>query len=68
MGLDIRLPIGLMFVLSGVLLVMNGLLADFSIYHRSLGININLWWGLVLVVFGLTMLFLAYRADRSSSK
>jgi hypothetical protein len=57
-----------MFVLSGALLVMNGLLADPSIYHRSLGININLWWGLVLVVFGLTMLFLAYRAGRSSSK
>jgi hypothetical protein len=57
-----------MFVLSGALLVMNGLVAGPSIYHRSLGININLWWGMVLVVFGLTMLFLAYRAGRSGSK
>ena len=68
MGLDIRLPIGFMFALVGVLLALYGMASDPSIYSRSLGININLWWGGVLLVFGLTMLLLANRAKRSDSK
>ena len=68
MGLDIRLPIGLMFALAGGLLVLFGLTSDPSIYRRSLGININIWWGAVLFAFGLTMLFLAGRASRSRPK
>jgi uncharacterized membrane protein (UPF0136 family) len=55
MGLDIRLPIGLMFAILGVVLVLCGLFMDPAIYRRSLGININLWWGLVLLVFGSLM-------------
>ncbi len=58
MGLDIRLPIGLMFSILGFMLTSFGLLGDKAIYKRSLGININLWWGIVLLVFGLLMLLL----------
>jgi hypothetical protein len=65
LGLDIRLPIGFMFVLVGVLLALYGVTSDPSIYGRSLGININLWWGGVLLAFGLAMLLLANRANRS---
>ena len=61
MGLDIRLPIGLMFSLFGVLLVVYGLISDKSIYQRSLGLNINLWWGVVLLIFGAVMLLLGRR-------
>lgn len=68
MGLDIRLPIGFMFALVGVLLAVYGMTSDPSIYSRSLGININLWWGGVLLVFGLAMLLLANRVKRSDSK
>jgi hypothetical protein len=56
MNLDLRLPIGLMFSIIGVLLTVFGLISDDSIYARSLGVNVNLWWGLVLLVFGLVML------------
>lgn len=58
MGLDIRWPIGLMFTLIGVLLAVNGLFtsSDTEMYQRSLGININLIWGIVLLVFGVLML------------
>jgi hypothetical protein len=58
MSLDIRWPIGLMFTLIGVLLSVDGLLtsSDTQTYERSLGININLIWGLVLLVFGVLML------------
>jgi hypothetical protein len=52
MQLDLRLPIGLLFLCLGGLLVLYGLLSDPAIYKRSLEININLWWGLMLVVFG----------------
>jgi hypothetical protein len=58
MGLDIRLPIGLLFTLLGAVLVGFGLLSDPAIYQRSLGHNINLDWGAVLLVFGVVMLVL----------
>ncbi len=62
MHLDVRLPIGLMFSIFGVLLTGFGALSDKTIYERhSLGININLLWGLVLLAFGLVMLFFALR-------
>ncbi len=62
MGLDIRIPIGSLFVLLGALLAGYGLLSDPAIYQRSLGIDINLWWGAALLVFGIAMLALAWRA------
>lgn len=61
MRLDLRLPIGLMFSIIGVLLVVFGLASDPAIYQRSLGVNVNLWWGLVLLAFGLVMLWLVRR-------
>jgi hypothetical protein len=62
MKLDLRLPIGLMFTIVGALLTLFGLTSDKAIYARSLGINVNLWWGLVLLAFGLVMLGFAFRA------
>ena len=64
MTFDLRLPIGLMFSIVGVLLTGFGLVSDRAIYRRSLGVNVNLWWGLVLVVFGVVMLRLAMRGRR----
>ena len=54
MGLDIRWPIGLMFTLIGVLLAGYGAVKGASTI--SLGYNINLIWGIVLLVFGVLML------------
>ena len=69
MGLDIRWPIGLMFTLIGVLLSFEGLItaSDAEMYKRSLGYNVNLWWGLVLLVFGVFMLVLAWRGQRRAA-
>jgi hypothetical protein len=64
MNLDLRLPLGLMFSIVGLLLTAWGLLSDDEIYQRSLGINVNLWWGLVLLVFGSVMLWFAMKARR----
>jgi hypothetical protein len=62
MNLDLRLPIGLMFSAFGVMLTGYGLVSDDAIYARSLGFNVNLWWGLVLIGFGLVMLALVARS------
>ena len=62
MGLDIRWPIGLMFTLIGALLTLFGVAkSDQSV---SQGININLIWGVVLLVFGVLMLFGAVRGGK----
>jgi uncharacterized membrane protein HdeD (DUF308 family) len=63
MGFDIRLPIGYLFTILGVLLALYGLITNgAAFYQRSLGININLSWGVVLLIFGLLMAYFAKRA------
>ena len=64
MPLDIRVPIGLMLGLMGALLAGYGLLGDQTIYARSLGINVNLIWGCVLIAFAAAMLVLGTRHKR----
>ncbi|HEX3352200.1 MAG: hypothetical protein ACRD3H_09785 [Terriglobales bacterium] len=64
MGLDIRLPIGFLFAIFGGLLIAYGALSDPAIYQRSLGININLEWGIVMLVFGAIMLLLGRRGTK----
>jgi hypothetical protein len=64
MGLDIRLPIGLMFSAIGLLLIGFGLLTPVEVYQRSLSINVNLWWGGVLLLFGLLMVGWARHKQR----
>lgn len=60
MNLDVRIPIGLMFALFGVMLAAFGLVSDPALYERSGGVNVNLWWGLVLLAFGASMLGLVW--------
>ncbi len=65
MKLDLRLPIGLMFGIFGAMLTVYGLTSGDAIYARSLGINVNLWWGVVLLAFGLVMLGFVLRDGRA---
>jgi hypothetical protein len=62
MHLDIRLPIGLMFFLIGVVMSVYGMTSGSEVYRRSLNINVNLLWGIVQIVFGLVMLYMVWRA------
>jgi hypothetical protein len=66
MNFDLRFPIGLLFTLFGLLLTGFGVVTkgDPELYRRSMGINVNLWWGLFLLLFGLVMLFLSRRGRR----
>lgn len=65
MNLDIRLPIGMLFALIGALLAGYGVMSDAAIYQRSLGYNVNLTWGLVLLVFGAVMIVFGRRGTSS---
>jgi hypothetical protein len=58
MDMDIRIPIGLLFVVLGAILTLTGLFTmnDAQMYARSLGRNMNLWTGILMLVFGGLML------------
>ncbi len=65
MQLDIRFPMGLLFSLLGAILLVYGLLSDSAIYAtHSLGQNVNLRWGVIFVLFGAVMLWLARRSAK----
>lgn len=64
MQADIRLPIGLLFSIVGVLITIFGLATSGAeMYKHSLGININIWSGICLTIFGVIMLIMALRAQ-----
>ena len=69
MGIDIKFPIGLMFTILGFLLTIFGIITngDSVLYSRSLGININLWSGCGMLIFGLIMLFFAWRSRKAKT-
>ena len=68
-ALDLRWPIGGLFTALGLLLAGYGLFTAGSSanYARAASVNINLWWGLVMLVFGLTLLLSVRRSGRSPS-
>jgi hypothetical protein len=59
---DLRLPLGWLFVILGSLLVINGFRTTAD--GNSLGININLIWGAIMIGFGLVCLWFARRYAR----
>ncbi len=64
MGLDIRIPLGLIFLITGGIMSVYGVFTRHSaIYERSMGVNINLIWGVVMLAFGLIM-FVAGRRQK----
>jgi hypothetical protein len=66
MKLDLRIPIGLMFSVIGIILATYGLFSDRDIYERSLNTNINLWWGVAIFIFGAVMLLFVMHSNRKS--
>jgi hypothetical protein len=63
---DIRIPIGLMFSIVGVLITGFGFftMSDTEMYRKSLGINVNIFMGILMLVFGLIFLFFAFRKKK----
>ncbi len=65
---DLRLPVGVLFTILGLLLTGFGLVTPAEMYQKSLGINVNLVWGLVILAFGGGMLLFALRARRRGKR
>jgi threonine/homoserine/homoserine lactone efflux protein len=63
---DIRIPIGLMFSVLGVLITIFGIVtkSDSAMYQRSLGLNVNIMMGVVMLIFGLFMLYLSQKKKK----
>ena len=70
MILDLRIPMGLMFTITGVILTVFGFVTrnNAELYAKSLGVNANLWWGLVLLIFGMTMFLTGKRSQKRMEK
>jgi hypothetical protein len=70
MGLDIKIPIGMMFSLLGIILTIHGLTTNGNtvMYEQSLGVNINLWSGLFMMLFGGFMLLTSSLVKKRKSK
>lgn len=67
---DPRISMGMLFTLIGTILTAFGLStrSDVSVYAKSMGIDANLWWGLVLLVFGIAALTLGRRGQAKLEK
>jgi hypothetical protein len=63
---DIRIPIGGLFLTLGGILTVYGIVTkgDTQLYARSENVSINLWWGLIMLVFGALMLYFGTRAPK----
>lgn len=70
MKLDIKIPIGLLFTIFGLVLAIYGLATgnDAGFYDKSLGSNVNLWTGIIMLVFGILMLLLAWKTKKETDK
>ena len=68
-GLDLRYPIGGLFTVLGVILAGYGVVTrgNVEMYERSTGVNLNFWWGAIMIAFGLLFLFLAARAGNGAT-
>jgi NADH:ubiquinone oxidoreductase subunit 6 (subunit J) len=56
---DIRRIIGGVFVLYAVILIVTGIVGSDEVKNKAAGINVNLWTGLGMLVFGVLMIFWA---------
>ncbi len=64
--LDLRVPSGWFFTLLGVILLAMGIFAP-DMRAALTDVNVNLYCGLFMLVFGVFLLLMAWRAARRQS-
>ncbi len=62
--LDLKLPLGGLLSFYGLILVLYGLISGKEAYEKSLGININLFWGGPILVIGVILILSSFRKPR----
>ena len=67
---DLRISMGMLFTLIGAVLTAFGLAtrSNADVYAKSLGIDADFWWGLVLLVFGIAALVMGRRGQAKLEK
>ena len=65
MDIDLRIPMGMLFSMAGAVLLAFGLASRnrADMFAKSFGINADLWWGLIVLVFGIVILNLGRRGQ-----
>lgn len=66
--LDLKIPLGGLLSFYGLILVVYGLFSGKAVYEKSLGINVNLIWGILILAVGGILLFSAVRKGRPPAK
>lgn len=66
--LDLKIPLGCLITFYGILLSVYGIVTDPEMYRKSLDIDINLLWGLIMLGIGIIILIAAYRTRTKNTK
>ncbi len=66
--MDIRFPIGFLFTITGLVITVWGLISSPEIYKKSLNVNVNLWMGPAMLVFGVFFLVMSLRAQARNKR
>lgn len=66
--LDLKLPIGWLLSAYGLLLGIYGLATKKEMYEKSLGLNLNLVWGVLMLVIGAGFLLAALLRQRKDGR
>ena len=64
--IDLRLPIGIFFILVGIIMTVYSIISPAYIPHIKESINIDLYWGIVLLIFGIPMTLFGWRAEKKA--
>lgn len=64
--LDLKIPLGCLLTFYGIVLTVYGIFSDKSMYSKSLGIDINIWWGLIMLVIGVFVLGIVVFGNRKN--
>ncbi|WP_051330917.1 hypothetical protein [Aneurinibacillus terranovensis] len=64
---DLRFLVGILFTIYGVILIVYGAVANPQSKIKQVG-NLDLWWGIVTLVFGLTFWLISRRPQTAKKK
>jgi len=64
---DLKIPLGSLLSFYGFILVLYGVFGPRYIYEKSLGLNVNLIWGALILLIGGLFLGFAHFRRRSSN-
>jgi membrane-bound ClpP family serine protease len=64
---DLKLPLGGLLGFYGLILFVYGLLTKPESYHKSFGLNVNLYWGGLLLLIGALMLLFSFKKKKAKA-